>query len=152
ARRPVRRLLRTPRRPVRKPAPSARGRLPWTGRLLARRPDPPAPSRRRPGRRAPRGNSGTLRRQRALLRLPGPGSLAGPHPLRPIPEALARMTCARVCLLFFAFAPPFIGADPGRAAGEQYNIDIIAVDLPGRKTTLTHAPAIDVTPAVARDG
>jgi Tol biopolymer transport system component len=40
----------------------------------------------------------------------------------------------------------------GRAASEGSNIEIFAVDLAGRQTNLTHDPAWDVNPAVARDG
>lgn len=56
-------------------------------------------------------------------------------------------------LLPFAVALPLLGAaDVGHTAGTEYNIDIVAVDLAGRQTNLTHNPAIDVNPAVARDG
>jgi len=43
-------------------------------------------------------------------------------------------------------------ADPGGATNGQYNIDIVAIDLAGRQTNLTHDPAMDLSPAVARDG
>lgn len=39
-----------------------------------------------------------------------------------------------------------------RAASEGSNIEIVSVDLAGRQTNLTHDPAWDVNPAVARDG
>jgi Tol biopolymer transport system component len=40
----------------------------------------------------------------------------------------------------------------GRAASGGYNIEIVSVDLAGRQTNLTHDPAWDVNPAVARGG
>jgi Tol biopolymer transport system component len=43
-------------------------------------------------------------------------------------------------------------ADLGRASRTDYNIEIVAIDLTGRQTNLTHDPAIDVAPTVARDG
>jgi Tol biopolymer transport system component len=57
-------------------------------------------------------------------------------------------------LLLLALAVPFVGvADLGAAASGEYNIDIVAIDLAGRQTNLTRDyPAIDVAPAVARDG
>jgi hypothetical protein len=64
------------------------------------------------------------------------------------------MTAARSCLLFLAVAPILVArADVGRTAGgQQSNADIVAIDLAGRQTNLTHDPAFDVNPAVARDG
>jgi Tol biopolymer transport system component len=56
-------------------------------------------------------------------------------------------------LLLLALALPLAAtADLGRAAADEYNIDIVAVDLGGRETNLSHDPAVDVAPAVARDG
>jgi Tol biopolymer transport system component len=60
----------------------------------------------------------------------------------------------RMCrLLLLAIAIPLLGAaDVGQGATKQYNIDIVAVGLAGHRTNLTHNPAWDVNPAVARDG
>lgn len=56
-------------------------------------------------------------------------------------------------LLLLAVAVPLLaGAGLGRAASGQYNIDIYAVDLAGHETNLTRHPAVDLSPAVARDG
>jgi Tol biopolymer transport system component len=56
-------------------------------------------------------------------------------------------------LLLLAVALPLVAqADLGRGAAEQYNIDIVAIDLGGRQTNLTANPAVDVAPAVASDG
>ena len=44
------------------------------------------------------------------------------------------------------------GTGSVRAASEGSNIEIVSVDLAGRQTNLTHDPAWDVNPAVARDG
>src|SRR5437879_2650833 len=56
-------------------------------------------------------------------------------------------------LILLALVLPFAGtADLGRASSSEYNADIVAIDLAGRETTLTHNPALDVNPAVARDG
>jgi Tol biopolymer transport system component len=56
-------------------------------------------------------------------------------------------------LLLFAFALPFLApSDLGRAASNEFNYDIVAIDLAGRQTNLTHDPAVDVAPAAARDG
>jgi TolB protein len=56
-------------------------------------------------------------------------------------------------LLLLALALPLAAtADLGRAAADEYNVDIVAVDLGGRETNLSHDPAVDVAPAVARDG
>jgi len=64
------------------------------------------------------------------------------------------MTAARSCLLFLAVAPILVArADVALTAGwQQSNADIVAIDLAGRQTNLTHDPAFDVNPAVARDG
>jgi TolB protein len=57
------------------------------------------------------------------------------------------------CLLLLAFALPLLAAaDIGQGATKQYNIDIVAVDVARHQKNLTHNPAIDVNPAVARDG
>jgi Tol biopolymer transport system component len=56
-------------------------------------------------------------------------------------------------LLLFAVALPLlVAADLGHAAKQQFNFDIVAIDLAGRETNLTHNPAVDVSPAVARSG
>jgi Tol biopolymer transport system component len=56
-------------------------------------------------------------------------------------------------LLLLAIALPFVGnVDLGRAASAEYNVDIVAIDLAGRQTNLTQNPAVDLAPAVARDG
>ena len=44
------------------------------------------------------------------------------------------------------------GAGAGRASSEQFNWEIVAIDLTGRQTNLTRDPAVDAAPAVARDG
>jgi Tol biopolymer transport system component len=43
---------------------------------------------------------------------------------------------------------------PGRARDEQWppNTEIVAVDLSGHETNLTHNPALDTRPSVSRDG
>jgi Tol biopolymer transport system component len=59
----------------------------------------------------------------------------------------------RYRLFLLALALPLLAAaDIGHGATKQYNIDIVAVDLAGHRTNLTHNPAIDANPAVARDG
>ena len=56
-------------------------------------------------------------------------------------------------LLILAVALPFLGnAELGRAEGELYDVEIVAIDLAGRRTNLTRNPAWDSSPAVARDG
>lgn len=55
-------------------------------------------------------------------------------------------------LLVLALLPLLGTADIGESATKQYNIDIVAVDRAGRQTNLTHDPAVDIAPAVARDG
>src|SRR5437667_12050855 len=56
-------------------------------------------------------------------------------------------------LLILAVALPFLGnADLGRAAGKQFDVEIVAIDLAGRQTNLTQNPAWDSAPAVSRDG
>jgi TolB protein len=63
------------------------------------------------------------------------------------------MTRARIWLLLLAVALPFLGAaDGGRASSHEYNVDIVAIDLAGRRTNLTQNPAVDLAPAVARNG
>jgi Tol biopolymer transport system component len=60
---------------------------------------------------------------------------------------------ARYRLLLLLVALPFMApADLGRAASAEYNVEIVAIDLAGRQTNLTRNPALDVDPAVARDG
>jgi Tol biopolymer transport system component len=44
------------------------------------------------------------------------------------------------------------GAGVGSAASDQDNVDVVAIDLSGHQTNLTHNPALDLNPAVARDG
>src|SRR5438128_3315940 len=56
-------------------------------------------------------------------------------------------------LLILAIALPFVGnADFGRAASKQFDFEIVAIDLAGRQTNLTQNPAVDVAPAMSRDG
>ena len=43
-------------------------------------------------------------------------------------------------------------ADGGRASSQEYNVEILAIDLAGRRTDLTQNPAFDLAPAVARNG
>ena len=43
-------------------------------------------------------------------------------------------------------------SDLGRAASKEFDFDIVAIDLAARETNLTHDPAVDLAPAVARDG
>jgi Tol biopolymer transport system component len=44
------------------------------------------------------------------------------------------------------------GAGVGSAANGRFNIDIVAIALSGRQTNVTHNSALDLNPAVARDG
>jgi len=54
-------------------------------------------------------------------------------------------------LLVLALVLPFVGAaDLGRA--DQFNVNIVAVDLSGHKTNLTQSASFNGSPAVARDG
>jgi tricorn protease len=46
------------------------------------------------------------------------------------------------------FAPSGLGL----ATSAQNNTEIVAIDLAGRQTNLTHNPALDINPTVARDG
>src|SRR5438876_130950 len=56
-------------------------------------------------------------------------------------------------LLLLALVLPLLGvADVGGAASMEPNYDIVAISLAGRQTNLTHDAAMDVNPAVARDG
>lgn len=55
-------------------------------------------------------------------------------------------------LLLAVVLPLMVAADLGGAASKQFNIDIVAIDLTGRQMNLTQDPAVDVAPAVARDG
>src|SRR5687768_15311380 len=56
-------------------------------------------------------------------------------------------------LLILAVALPFLGnAELGRAEHDPYDVEIVAIDLAGRRTNLTRNPAWDSSPAVARDG
>jgi Tol biopolymer transport system component len=55
-------------------------------------------------------------------------------------------------LLVLALLPLLGVADIGQSATKQSNIEIVAIDLAGHRTNLTHNPAWDVNPAVARDG
>jgi Tol biopolymer transport system component len=57
----------------------------------------------------------------------------------------------RLLLLGVALAL-FVPSGLGRATTTQNNTEIVAIDLAGRETNLTHNPAFDVNPAVARDG
>lgn len=43
-------------------------------------------------------------------------------------------------------------AEFGHAAGRQFDVEIVAIDLAGRRTNLTRNPAWDSAPAVSRDG
>jgi Tol biopolymer transport system component len=58
----------------------------------------------------------------------------------------------RFLLLAVIALPFFAPSDLGRAARMGSNYDVVAVDLAGRQTNLTHNAAADVSPAVARDG
>jgi Tol biopolymer transport system component len=60
------------------------------------------------------------------------------------------MTRARLLLL--ALSLPLLGAPGAGHASSHYNIDIVAIDLAGRQRNLTPNPAVDLAPAVARDG
>jgi Tol biopolymer transport system component len=56
-------------------------------------------------------------------------------------------------LLLLVLVMPLLGvADVGRSATKELDVEVVAVDLAGHKTNLTHNPAWDVNPAVARDG
>jgi Tol biopolymer transport system component len=56
-------------------------------------------------------------------------------------------------LLILAVALPFLGqAEFGHAASAQFDVEIVAIDLAGRRTNLTRNPAWDSAPAVSRDG
>jgi Tol biopolymer transport system component len=56
-------------------------------------------------------------------------------------------------LLLLVLALPLVAhSDLGRATSKGFNYDIVAVDLAGQQTTLAQNPAVDVSPAVARDG
>ncbi len=57
-------------------------------------------------------------------------------------------------LLLLALVLPLLGvADVGGASNREINYDIVAISFAGgRQTNLTHNPAMDVNPAVARDG
>ena len=56
-------------------------------------------------------------------------------------------------LLILAVALPFLGhAEFGQAASGLFDVEIVAIDLAGRRTNLTRNPAWDSAPAVARDG
>jgi Tol biopolymer transport system component len=56
-------------------------------------------------------------------------------------------------LLLLAVVPAFLGAaGVGGARNADLNVDIVAVDISGRQTNLTRDPALDGSPAVARDG
>jgi Tol biopolymer transport system component len=56
-------------------------------------------------------------------------------------------------LLLLAVVLSLVGAaDVGRASSKEFNFEIVATDLAGRQTNLTHDPAIDAGPAVASDG
>jgi Tol biopolymer transport system component len=64
------------------------------------------------------------------------------------------MTFRRVCRLLLLVLVLALGgaAASGRATSGASNIEIFSIDLAGRQTNLTHDPAWDVGPAVARDG
>jgi Tol biopolymer transport system component len=56
-------------------------------------------------------------------------------------------------LLLLVLVMPLLGvADVGQSATKQSDVEVVAIDLAGHKTNLTHNPAWDVNPAVARDG
>jgi Tol biopolymer transport system component len=55
-------------------------------------------------------------------------------------------------LLVLALLPLLGAAGIGQSATKQSNVEVVAIDLAGHKTNLTHNPAWDVNPAVARDG
>jgi Tol biopolymer transport system component len=55
-------------------------------------------------------------------------------------------------LLLLAAIPLLAGAGLGRASSGEYNVDIYAIDLAGNATNLTRNPAVDLSPAIARDG
>jgi TolB protein len=55
-------------------------------------------------------------------------------------------------LLLAVVLPLTAPSDLGRAASKEFDFDIVAIALSGRQTNLTHNPAIDAAPAVARDG
>ena len=56
-------------------------------------------------------------------------------------------------LVLLVVALSFLGgAGAGRASSEQFNWEIVAIDLAGRQTNLTRDPAVDAAPALARDG
>jgi Tol biopolymer transport system component len=56
-------------------------------------------------------------------------------------------------LLLLAVVLYLVGAaNLGRASSKEFNFEIVAIDLAGRQTNLTHDPAIDTGPAVASDG
>ncbi len=56
-------------------------------------------------------------------------------------------------LLLLVLVMPLLGvADVGQSATKEFDVEVVAIDLAGHKTNLTHNPAWDVNPAVARDG
>jgi len=55
-------------------------------------------------------------------------------------------------LLFGVVLSLVVAAGVGRASSKEFNNEIVATDLAGRQTNLTHDPAIDTGPAVASDG
>src|SRR5262249_60992378 len=56
-------------------------------------------------------------------------------------------------LLLLVLVMPLLGvADVGQSATREFDVEVVAIDLAGHKTNLTHNPAWDVNPAVARDG
>jgi Tol biopolymer transport system component len=63
------------------------------------------------------------------------------------------MTRAQAPSLLIAVALPLLGAAAAsHASNDPFNIDIVAIDLAGRQTNLTENTAVDLSPAVARDG
>src|SRR2546423_5708931 len=55
-------------------------------------------------------------------------------------------------LLILAVLVLFMGnGSLGRAAGTQFDVEIVAIDLAGRQTNLTQNPAVDLAPAVSHD-
>jgi Tol biopolymer transport system component len=62
------------------------------------------------------------------------------------------MTCSRAQLLLLAVALPVLGVAGAGHASSHQNVDIVAIDLAGRQKNLTPNPAVDLSPAVARDG
>jgi Tol biopolymer transport system component len=61
-----------------------------------------------------------------------------------------RRGCALPAIVALAIASLLPAAAVG--SNDPFNVDIVAIDLAGRQKNLTQNPAVDLSPAVARDG